>query len=72
MLEKIRVEFFVLSFCVGIFIVYVMSPKRELVYKFPSPDNQGLVYRDSSDSCYIYKTEEVECNSKTVHQPITE
>ena len=72
MLEKIRFDLFVISFCVGIFIVYAFSPKRELVNKFPSPDNSDLVYTDKNDSCYKYKPKEVDCKADSVPQPVIE
>jgi len=72
MFEKLRLDFFLISFCVGIFFVYAMTPKRELVNKFPSPDNSDLVYVDKNSSCYKYKPKEVDCNADSVPQPVIE
>ena len=75
MFEKINLTYFTISFCVGIFLVYIMTPKKTIVYKFPSPDNSDLVYQDKSDSCYKYHSNEIECpkdESKIEPQPIIE
>jgi len=67
--------YFIISFCVGIFFVYVATPKKSFVYKFPSPDNSDIVYRDKSDSCYKYHSNEIECpkdSSNIEPQPIIE
>ena len=75
MFEKLNLPYFIISFCVGIFFVYAMTPKKNLVYKFPSPDNQELIYQDKSESCYKYHSNEIECpkdESKIEHQPVIE
>ena len=55
---------FVVSFGVGILLVYAMNPKPELVVKFPTPLNSGkAVYRDESSECFKYKYEEVDCDT---------
>lgn len=73
MFEKLRLDFFVISFCIGIFFVYAMTPKRELVNKFPSPDNADLIYSGKdNEPCYKYKATEVDCKSDSVPQPVIE
>ncbi len=52
-----------------------MTPKRELVNKFPSPDNTELIYSDKSESCYKYKAIEVDCEKQKqppLPQPVIE
>jgi hypothetical protein len=75
MFEKINFIYFTISFCVGIFLVYIQTPKKTIVYKFPSPDNSDLVYKDKSESCYKYHSNEIECpkdDSAIEPQPIIE
>jgi hypothetical protein len=62
MLERIKPVYFVISFCIGILLVYVITPKKSIIYKFPSPDNSDLVYHDKSDTCYKYHNKEMSCN----------
>lgn len=63
MLNKIHPIYFIVSFCVGLFACYLMNPKPEIIYKFPSPYNAGQVtYKDeANDTCYKYKADKVEC-----------
>jgi hypothetical protein len=73
MLEKINLFYFVVSFCVGIMVVYCTHPKTEIVYKFPSPTNvKNTKYKDNADSCYKYEYEEVVCSKDAIPQPIIE
>lgn len=73
MLDFLDGKYLVLSFCIGIFFVYVSAPAKQLVNKFPSPQNQNdLVYVDQSDSCYKYEASEVKCDGKSKPQPILE
>lgn len=68
--------YFFVSFAIGILVVYVMTPPADIILKFPSPYNAGLVtYRDKANSCYRYKSEKVKCGDSghTVKpQPILE
>lgn len=73
---KINLVVFIISFGIGIFFCYIMTPPPELVYKFPTPYNAGQVmYKDKSDTCYKYKAEKVLCpldKSLIRPQPIQE
>lgn len=72
MLEKINLYYFLISFCIGILVVYSTQPKSQIVYKFPSPSNLNTKYRDNADNCYKYEYEEVKCSAGAVPQPIIE
>lgn len=54
---------FFLSLTIGIFLVYIICPKKEIVQKFPSPYNAGkIVYKDEkADRCYVYKADKSVC-----------
>ena len=55
---------FVISFCIGILIVYLKPIPKRVVYKHPTPQNAGkVIYRDESDGCFIYNAKEVKCPS---------
>ena len=43
-----------------------------MVNKFPSPDNIGVKYRDSTNNCYKYEYDEVQCTHTATPQPIIE
>lgn len=73
---QIHFTYFLLSFAIGIFVVYVITPPPEVVIKFPSPYNVGkVVYKDKANSCYEYTAEKVSCTadkSLVKPQPIME
>lgn len=53
---------FLLALAVGIFHVYITSPAKRIVYKYPTPDNiNKIIYRDDAGTCYKYKMEEGPC-----------
>ena len=60
--NKLDTFYFLLGFSIGIFIVYITKPSRKIIYKHPTPDNsERLVYRDESENCYKYVSEEIKC-----------
>lgn len=62
LLEYISPLWFAIALCVGIFLTYISTPPPKIVIKYPTPDNANkTVYRDSSDTCYRYKPEVVQC-----------
>jgi hypothetical protein len=53
---------FFIAFAIGIFLVYIYSPAKKIIIKWPTPENiEKTVYKDHSDSCYKYKANEVSC-----------
>lgn len=64
------IPFFV-SFALGMFYVYISSPKQRIVIKYPTPYNAERIYYQNDDGiCYKYKAEEVKCTSSAFDQPI--
>lgn len=54
--------YFLVAFCIGIFLVYIFEKTPEIILKYPTPYNAGkIIYRDSADVCYVYDKEEVDC-----------
>lgn len=78
MFERIRIDIFLISFCIGIGFVYIFSPAPQMVLKFPSPQNAGHIkYTNENDqSCYKYKSEKVSCDATpdtiVIDQPVYE
>jgi len=76
LLDKIHAFYFFLAFAVGLFFCYITNPKPEVVLKFPSPYNAGMVtYHDKANNCYKYKADKVDCpvdKSIIKDQPILE
>lgn len=58
----IKPTYFLISFAIGILFVYILAPKPEVIFKFPTPYNAGSVlYKDKNDTCYVYKSNKEEC-----------
>jgi hypothetical protein len=72
MLDFLKFNYLIVSFCIGIFFVYISSPAKRLVNKFPGPHNSDLVFTDQNESCYKYDAEEVECDGEAKPQPVIE
>ena len=54
---------FLISFCIGIFIVYLSEQPKKIIVKHPRPNDEKTIYHDDDDNCYKYKTIEVQCPS---------
>lgn len=58
--------YFLVSFCIGIFVVYLSTPKPKIIIKYPTPQNAGkIIYKDNSGVCYKYLVKEVKCPRNT-------
>lgn len=62
---------FFVAFCFGIVYIQIKSPEERMIIKYPTPYNVNrLVYRGQANDCYMFKTEEVDCNDEYYEQPI--
>ena len=53
---------FLISFTLGILIVYATSPPPREIMVYPSLDNVGdLLYKDNANQCYSFIPKEVSC-----------
>ena len=62
--NKLDPYWFIISFCIGIFICYITEPQKHIIIKHPTPDNQdSTIYSDKFDSskCFKYIANEVKC-----------
>jgi hypothetical protein len=68
---KLNYPVFLLSFAIGIFIVYISSPTKKVVIKYPTPHtSMEDQYKDDSGNCYTYKAKEVECTGAEKTLPV--
>lgn len=59
------------AFAIGIFFVYISTPKQKIIIKYPTPYNSSkIVYKNENDFCYKYDVQEVKCTDKAITQPI--
>ena len=64
------VVFFV-AFCAGVLFVCLVEAKPEIIVRWPTPDNAGLVtYVDRANNCYEYESKEVACTADAKNIPI--
>lgn len=62
LIDKIDPLYFFVSLCIGLLITYCFTPQPNIVIKYPTPENSGkIVYRDKSDNCYKFISNEVNC-----------
>ena len=53
---------FLISFAIGVFIVYLTSPPPREIMVYPTPENVGeLLYKDNADQCYKFLPDQVSC-----------
>jgi len=63
--------YFLVAFCVGMFLVYITVPTPEVIIRYPTPQNSGkLMYKDSADMCYVYDAKKVQCSKDAIETPL--
>ena len=64
MFQYINFTYFIISFTLGLFLVYVLGEDVKVVKVYPNPDNiQTILYKDKADECFKLKATEVKCPS---------
>ena len=70
---KLNYPIFILSFAIGIFIVYISKPTKKVIIKYPTPHTSMKdQYQDEAGNCYLYKAEKTECKGMEKVYPIQE
>lgn len=55
---------FIIFFAIGMFFVYISTPRPDIIIKYPTPDQADqLTYKNKSGTCYKYNTAEVTCSA---------
>lgn len=67
---------FIISLCLGIMVVYTITPPPKIIVKYPTPENSGrVIYKDEAHNCFKIFSSEVNCpaNNKGVKSiPVTQ
>lgn len=67
-LSKINPFYFFVSLFVGFLFTYLYTPMPDIVYQYPTPENEDkLVYVDKAKNCFKYKSEKVKCPKNHNH-----
>lgn len=62
LLHYISLPIFLVSFAVGIFFIYILGPKMNTIYIYPTPENvDKILFKDKADNCFYFEEESVEC-----------
>ena len=61
-MKFIHFPIFLVSLAVGLFVVYISMPPTQVIYVYPTPDNEDkITYKDRADNCFHFKSVEVNC-----------
>ena len=59
--KYINFPVFLVSLAIGILFVYLFQPELNVIYVYPTPDNQNkILYKDKTDNCFKFNAEEVD------------
>jgi hypothetical protein len=62
---------FLIAFCIGLIGVALIEPAPELIIRWPTPQNAGLItYLDRASNCYEYKAKKVKCTTDAMSIPV--
>ena len=73
---KFNFPAFLIAFGAGLLYVYLFTPHKEVMVKYPNPYNSSkLTFQDKDEksTCYKYEAIKIECpddKSKIVDQPL--
>jgi len=57
-----NIPVFVISFAIGIFMVYATLDETRTIYIYPTPENVELMlYRDKASQCFAFEQTAVTC-----------
>lgn len=71
--KKINFSVFLISFAIGILVIYIGKPNKKVIIKYPTPQKvYDYQYQDDAKNCYTYTAKKVECTGKEKKIPIQE
>ena len=52
-MKFINFPIFLVSLAIGIFVVYISMPPTQVIYVYPTPDNEDrITYKHKTDNCF--------------------
>lgn len=67
----IDIKVFLMALFGGLFLSYILSPKKRVIYVYPNPSNTDkLQFKDKADNCFKFQKQEVTCpkNDKDIEE----
>ena len=62
MLNYISLPLFLISFCIGLFFIYILGPDMKTIYVYPTPENvDKILFKDKADNCFYFEEVDVKC-----------
>lgn len=62
LIKYISLPVFLISFAIGLALVYFLGPDIKTIYVYPTPVNyNNLQYKDDADQCFQFKPTETDC-----------
>ena len=69
--SKLNPLAFLIALIVGLVYNYITFPEPRIIVKHPTPNNAGkIIYKDNSDNCFKYISEEVKCDENSKEHPV--
>tara|TARA_Y100000389_G_C17438898_1_gene507330 strand:- start:1039 stop:1269 length:231 start_codon:yes stop_codon:yes gene_type:complete len=60
--KYINFPVFIASLAIGLFYVYILSKPQQVIYVYPTENNQNSIqYLDKTNNCFNFKMEELQC-----------
>ena len=64
MLDHFRIVPFLCGVAIAAVVFLVYKPEKQIIRKYPHPSEvNGKVFRDPNQTCYTYKSHEVNCDA---------
>lgn len=62
--KYINFKYFLISFALGIFCVYITGADIKEIHVYPTPENvKNIQYKDKADQCFEVTANEIPCPS---------
>ena len=64
--------YFIISFAIGMLVVYIRPTPQRIVIVQPTPSNIGETqFQDAAGSCHQYTAEKIECKGDESNIPVS-
>ena len=61
-LDYISFPVFIISFLLGLLILYILGPKKKIIYVYPTPENvDKILFKDKANNCFHFNEMKVDC-----------